>query len=183
MSNSLRLHGLQPIRLLCPWGFPRQEYWGGLPCPPPGDLSDPGIELGSPALQAGSLPLSHQGSSNGLAKCQYFTLVVGGLVERALSLESRGVRSLGSSHFPASYLTSVSSSLYLLSIDILVSKSFHFPPYRITFGHTLTTQNDTEMFHLNKGQVGGRVKCSAKRLNFCLQLSSKSEVSQSCLTL
>ena len=34
-------------------GFSRQEYWGGLPCPPPGDLRDPGIEpssLLSPAL-------------------------------------------------------------------------------------------------------------------------------------
>ena len=27
-----------------------------LPCPPPGDLPDPGVELGSPALQVGSLP-------------------------------------------------------------------------------------------------------------------------------
>ena len=25
-------------------GFPRQEYWSGLPCPPPGDLPDPGIK-------------------------------------------------------------------------------------------------------------------------------------------
>ena len=36
-------------------GFPRQEYWSGLPFPIPGDLPDPGIELGSPALQADSL--------------------------------------------------------------------------------------------------------------------------------
>ena len=36
-------------------GFFRQEYWGGLPFPTPGDLSDPGIEPRSPALQAGSL--------------------------------------------------------------------------------------------------------------------------------
>ena len=28
-------------------GFPRQEYWSGLPCPPPGDLPNPGIELAS----------------------------------------------------------------------------------------------------------------------------------------
>ena len=28
-------------------GFLRQEYWSGLPCPPPGDLPDPGIELKS----------------------------------------------------------------------------------------------------------------------------------------
>ena len=37
-------------------GFPRQEYWSGLPCPPPGDLLDPGIEPRSPALQSDSLP-------------------------------------------------------------------------------------------------------------------------------
>ena len=37
-------------------GFFRQEYWRGLPCPPPGDLPDPGIKLTSPVLQAVSLP-------------------------------------------------------------------------------------------------------------------------------
>ena len=37
-------------------GFSRQEYWSGLPFPSPGDLPDPGIELGFPALQADSLP-------------------------------------------------------------------------------------------------------------------------------
>ena len=36
-------------------GFSRQEYWSGLPCPPLGDLTDPGIILGSLALQADSL--------------------------------------------------------------------------------------------------------------------------------
>ena len=37
-------------------GFSQQEYWGGLPFPPPGDLLDPGIELmslTSPALAGG----------------------------------------------------------------------------------------------------------------------------------
>jgi len=37
-------------------GFSRQEYWGGLPCPPPGDVPDPGIKpasLMSPALAGG----------------------------------------------------------------------------------------------------------------------------------
>ena len=36
-----------------PMGFSRQEYWSGLPCPPPGDLPNAGIELASltsPAL-------------------------------------------------------------------------------------------------------------------------------------
>ena len=46
-------------------GCPRQEYWSGLPCPPPGNLLHPGIEPVSPeapALQAKSLLLSHWGS-------------------------------------------------------------------------------------------------------------------------
>ena len=37
-------------------GFSRQEYWSGLSFPSPGDVSDPEIELGSPALQADALP-------------------------------------------------------------------------------------------------------------------------------
>ena len=35
--------------------FSRQEYWSGLPFPSPGDLPDPGIEPGSPTLQADTL--------------------------------------------------------------------------------------------------------------------------------
>ena len=42
--------------------FSRQEYWSGLPCPPPEDLPNLATELpASSALQADSLPLSHQG--------------------------------------------------------------------------------------------------------------------------
>ena len=36
--------------------FFRQEYWSGLPFPSPGDLPDPGMEPGSPALQADASP-------------------------------------------------------------------------------------------------------------------------------
>ena len=43
-------------------GFPRQEYWSGLPVPSPGDLPDPGTKPVSPALQADSLPLRHRRS-------------------------------------------------------------------------------------------------------------------------
>ena len=45
-------------------GLSRQEYWSGLPFPPPGDLPNPGIKptsTESPALQAYPLPLSHWG--------------------------------------------------------------------------------------------------------------------------
>ena len=43
-------------------GISQQECLRGLPFPPPGDLSSPGIEPASPALQADPLPLIHQGS-------------------------------------------------------------------------------------------------------------------------
>jgi len=43
-------------------GFPRQEYWSGLPFPSPGDLPDPGIKLASLALAGSSVPLSHHRS-------------------------------------------------------------------------------------------------------------------------
>ena len=61
VSNSLPPHGLQPARLLCLWGFSRQEYWSGPPCPPSGDLLDPEIEPRFPALQADSLPSESRG--------------------------------------------------------------------------------------------------------------------------
>ena len=45
-------------------GFPRQEYWSGLPFSSPGDLSDPGIKPVSPILQADSLPPEPPGKFN-----------------------------------------------------------------------------------------------------------------------
>ena len=61
MSDSLRPHGLCSQALLS-MGFNKQEDRSGLPFPPPGDLSNPGVETKSPSLQADSLPLSHQRS-------------------------------------------------------------------------------------------------------------------------
>ena len=50
-----------------PMGFSRQGYWSGLPCPPPGDLPNPGIEPGFPVFQVDSLLCElHQGSINPL---------------------------------------------------------------------------------------------------------------------
>ena len=45
-------------------GFSRQEYWSGSPFPSPGDLPNPGIEPGSPALQADALPSEPSGKAN-----------------------------------------------------------------------------------------------------------------------
>ena len=69
-----RGYSLSHVRLFeIPWtvvcraplymGFPRQEYWSGLSFPSPGDLPNPGIKPGSPALQVDSLPTELQGSA------------------------------------------------------------------------------------------------------------------------
>ena len=44
-------------------GFSRQEYWSGLPFPPPGDLPVPGIEPTSPALAGGFFTIDPPGNS------------------------------------------------------------------------------------------------------------------------
>ena len=61
ITGKVKVKSLSCVRLFeTPWtiasqappsmGFSRQEYWSGLPLPSPEDLSDPGIEPGSPAL-------------------------------------------------------------------------------------------------------------------------------------
>ena len=57
LCPTLRPHGLQPARLLCPWDSPGKNTGGSwLPWPPPGDLPNPGIKPRFPTLQADSLP-------------------------------------------------------------------------------------------------------------------------------
>ena len=46
-------------------GFSKQEYWSGLPFPSPGDLPNPGIKPGCPALQSDSLPSESSGKPGG----------------------------------------------------------------------------------------------------------------------
>ena len=73
MSDSFVIPWTVACQASLSMGFSRQEHWSGLPCPLPGDLPDPGIEPGSPALQADSLPLSHWGSlsrQSGVLKSQ-----------------------------------------------------------------------------------------------------------------
>ena len=51
MADSLGHHGLCHVPLSM--GFPRQEYWSGLPFPSPGDLPNPEMKPASPALAGG----------------------------------------------------------------------------------------------------------------------------------
>ena len=48
-------------------GFSREEYWSGLPFPSPGDLPNPGIEPGFPALAADALTSEPPGKPSGLS--------------------------------------------------------------------------------------------------------------------
>ena len=56
MSDFLQPYGLYPLQAPLCMEFSRQEYRSGLSFPSPGDLPNPGIKPGSPALQADSLP-------------------------------------------------------------------------------------------------------------------------------
>ena len=53
MSDSLQLRDCIAHEAPLSMGFPRRQCWSGLPFPTPGDLSNPGIESGSPALPGG----------------------------------------------------------------------------------------------------------------------------------
>ena len=77
VSDSLWPCELQPARLLCPWGLSTEEYWSRLPCPPPGDLPNPGIKPTSLSLLhwwVGSLPLAPPGKTQ-LLICSVIYLV------------------------------------------------------------------------------------------------------------
>ena len=56
MSNSLQPPWTVARQAPLSMGFSRQDNWSGLPCPPQGDLPDPGMEPRSPHWQANSLP-------------------------------------------------------------------------------------------------------------------------------
>ena len=61
VSDSLWRQGQLALQAPLSMGFSRQEYWSGLPCPPPGHLPNLGIEPNSPTLQAPSLPAEPPG--------------------------------------------------------------------------------------------------------------------------
>ena len=62
MSDSFMIPRIVAHQAPLSMGFSRKEYWSALPFSSPRDLPDPGIKPASPALQADSLPLNHQGS-------------------------------------------------------------------------------------------------------------------------
>ena len=104
-------------------GFSRQEHQRGWPCPPPGDLPDPGIGPRSPALQMGSLLLSHWGSPNTFihyrkSKCQnQFSSV------QSLSHVRLCATPWTAAHQASLSITNSRSSLRLTSIESVMASS------------------------------------------------------------
>ena len=76
---TLQPHG--PLGSSYPWGSSKQEYWSGLPCPPPGNRPNPWIEPRSSTLRADSLP------SEPLGKPLYMCVYIYRL--QSLGLQSR----------------------------------------------------------------------------------------------
>ena len=74
-SLKVKVKSLSHVQLFAtPWivayqvplsmGFPRQEYWSGLPFPSPGDFPNPGIEPGYLKLQSDALPSEPPGNTS-----------------------------------------------------------------------------------------------------------------------
>ena len=152
--------------------FSGQEYWSGLPFPSPRDLPNLGIEPGSPALQADTLQLSHQGSpTRKIIKknCNtYFYL---------LDLGTLGCIQIWASACRLCYYGQVLSSLSpSLPSSFLILSPFSFLPSFFLFPLPTTFFFHVKSFHLN-------LKCAAWWLfPYELLLFSLSVVSDSATT-
>ena len=115
-------------------GFSRQEYWSGLPCPPPGDLPNPGMEPRSPTLQADSLPseppgepkLMHRFSSvQSLSRVQLFVTPWTAACQASLSITNSQ-----SSPKPMSIESVMPSNHLILCCPLLLLPSI-YPSIRV----------------------------------------------------
>ena len=115
-------------------GSSRQEHWSGLPCPPPGDLPDSGMESGSPVLQVNSLPPNRWGGPS--SPCRPYNAAFTKCKPTASHLGDLSVR-LPSSAFiwaflPLPFFCPYSAPfefhcyLFLLSLDLCFGKELRF---------------------------------------------------------
>ena len=109
--------------------FSRQEYWNGWPCPPPGDLPNPGIKPRSPALQAASL--SSEPTGKPLPKYKRRLKVVNKLnvclnLPQSLHLTGAGTRAhIG--HIPSLHRAHEREGISLMQITIQQMPSWKDP--------------------------------------------------------
>ena len=106
-------------------GFSRQEYWSGLPFPSPGDLADPGIEPGSRALKAVSLPLEPPGKLSGK---HWFLSVVSGFTHPSFHLNIPPTAS-PSSKFPLAINLKVNLIKFVFKLGLNHVQNFSQGPF------------------------------------------------------
>ena len=126
-SRSVMSHSFwPPTRHLCPWNeFSRQEHWSGLPCSPPGDPPNPGIEPRSPTLQADSLPSELPVQFNSLSRVRLFATP--GTAARQASLS---ITNSWSPPKPVSIESVIPSNHFIPSRPLLLLPSI-FPSIRV----------------------------------------------------
>ena len=110
-----------------PMGFFRQEYWGGLPCPPPGDLPNPRIEPRSPALQADSLASEAQEKlvKSYRYRCPYIKDIQKGLIMSRENLHF-------CHNFPNTFKSSLLINLCLFEFPFAFRLISQFQNHRVT---------------------------------------------------
>ena len=99
---------------LCPWGFSRQEYWSGLPHPPPGDPPEQGLNPSvsvSPALAGRFFPTSAIGSPD--------PLLTKGKHQRTIYLPWKKA----TTHKPGREFSPETESVGTLTLDFLVCRT------------------------------------------------------------
>ena len=160
LPDSLQSYGLYPARPLCPWGLSRQEYWSGLPCPPPGDLPNPGMESRSPTLQADSLPseppgepkLMHRFSSvQSLSRVQLFVTPWTAARQASLSSPTPGVYPNSSPLSRWCHPTISSSVVHFSSCpqSIQASGSFQMSQFFASGGQSTGVSASTSVLPMN----------------------------------
>jgi len=179
----------EPTSLLCPWEFSRQEYWSRLPCPPPGDLPNPGIEPGSPALQADSLLSEPPGKPKNTGVDSYHfsresshprnwtrvSYIAGGFFTSWATREAwikakhlKFVTKLWHRMIPCQHGWALNTSQYFCTRQL----TLQFLPYVTTTTVTTVaiTVAVTTTYCLREGRVMGERKITPLRTSLCHQL-------------
>ena len=112
-------YGQRSLVAYSPWGFSMQEYWSGLPGPPPVDLPNPGIEPRYPILQVDSLPFEPPGKPKNI-RVGSLSLLQGIF----LTQESTGVSSIAGRFF-TSWATREAQLIYF-RINYFRAKTINF---------------------------------------------------------
>ena len=97
-----------------PMEFSRQEYWNGLPCPPLGDLPNPGTEPGSPELQVDSLPAELPEKPWSTAYYYTILLISMSSIVTMGKVKFREIKKLAQSHIVNKYRVRIHWSLVIL---------------------------------------------------------------------